>query len=82
MLDNLRDQASSSSLFRQEEEPPSDLPKQPKPKKSKRKSNKSIGISPFQRFILTFMLFMMVLLGGAGLLLITGKVIPPFLSLP
>ncbi len=81
MLDNLRDQASSSSLFH-EEEPPPEFQKQPKAPRPHRTFDQRIGITAFQRFLLAFMFFIIVLMLGSALLLVTGKVVPPFLSVP
>ncbi len=80
MLDNLRDQASSSPLF-QPEEPPEIVPDKPKPSKSNRRAGRALGLTPFQLFFLTLMLFLMVLFMGAAFLLLTGKIVPPFLNI-
>ena len=80
MLDNLRDQASSSSLFN-EEEPSSDAPK-PKAPRRRKNLSRSVGLTAQRRFFLSLMLFIVVALLGTTLLLITGKVVPPFLAVP
>jgi len=91
MLDNLRNQAS----FKEEEPPevkeskppkPIKPPKPPKPPKKPRpriqlpSMDKMTGMTPRQRFFLAVMLLIMVCLLGTMLLLVTGKVIPPFLG--
>jgi len=85
MLDNLRNQAS----FQEEEEPidhkPPKQPKSPKEPKSPRstKARRSLdqvtGMTAPQRFILVLMLFFIVCLFGSILLLISGKVVLPFI---
>jgi hypothetical protein len=91
MLDDLRNQAS----FKEEEPPevkeskppkPAKPPKPPKPPKKPRpriqlpSMDKMTGMTPRQRFVLAVMLLIMVCLLGMMLLLVTGKVIPPFLG--
>lgn len=34
------------------------------------------GLTPFQRFVLSFMLFVMSILGGALVLIATGRIMP------
>ena len=85
MLDNLRNQA----LFQEEEEPTDHKPpQQPKPPKSPkprkpRKPGRSIdqvtGMTAPQRFALVLMLFFIVCLFGSMLLLVSGKVVLPFI---
>jgi Trk-type K+ transport system membrane component len=82
MLDNLRDQASSSPLFQPEEEPPEKSPKKPKVRSPRRSFDRTIGMNAQQRFLLVFMLFVFVAILGSALLLVTGKVVPPFLTAP
>jgi hypothetical protein len=78
MLDNLRDQASSSPLF-QENAPKPDLPDRPKPPKVRRSFDQITGMTALQRFTLVFMLFIIVCLLGVTLLILTNKVVLPFL---
>jgi hypothetical protein len=88
MLDNLRNQA----LFQEEEEPTDHKPpqqpkppKSPKPRKPRkpRKPGRSIdqvtGMTAPQRFALVLMLFFIVCLFGSMLLLVSGKVVLPFI---
>jgi hypothetical protein len=77
MLDNLRDQAASSPLF-QDETPKPDLPDQPKPPKVRRSFDQVTGMTALQRFTLVFMLFIIVLLLGVTLLILTNRVVLPF----
>lgn len=37
-----------------------------------------LGMTPFQRFIIVFLLFMLVCVLGSFCLLVTEKIIPPF----
>jgi hypothetical protein len=77
MLDNLRDQAASSSIFK-DDEPPQPLPDEPKPPKRKRTFDQITGTTALQRFVLIFMLFVLIVLMGAGFLVLMGKVVPSF----
>lgn len=81
MLDNLRNQASSSPLFQEEESPP-EAPKRPKTPRRQQNLARAFGLNAQRRFFLAFMLFIVVALLGSALLLITGKVVPPFLVSP
>ena len=91
MLDDLRNQAS----FKEEEPPevkeskppkpakpakPPKPPKKPRPRIQLPSMDKMTGMTPRQRFVLAVMLLIMVCLLGTMLLLVTGKVIPPFLG--
>jgi hypothetical protein len=80
MLDNLRDQ-SSSSFFQDEGD--DNIPESPDPKtgskKSRKFTGKFLGLKPQQLFILLLMSFMVVCLLGTMFLLVTGKILPPFL---
>ncbi len=76
MLDNLRNQ----SAFQEEEDNlDTKLPEPPKPERPRRSFDQITGMTGPQRFILAVMLFMIVLLLGVTLLLLSGKVV---LSLP
>jgi len=76
MLDNLRDQAS----FQEEEEPLNvKESKPPKPRIQLRSIDQITGMNARQRFVLAVMLLIMVCLLGTMFLLISGKVVPPFL---
>ena len=77
MLDNLRDSASSSPFFEQEEELPDFLEETPAPKKPKKSSKNFLGLTPPQRFVLSTMLFITVCILGALLLMVLGRVVLP-----
>jgi hypothetical protein len=73
MLDNLRDDASQSPLFT-EEEP---LPPQKRPLLTGPGPN-FLGMTAVQRFVLALMLFLMVCVMGTFFLMLTGKISPFF----
>ncbi len=74
MLDDLRNSASSS--FEEiEQEAPSVLPESPK--RSGKKSGEFLGMTPFQRFIIALLLFLMTCVLGAFCLIAFGKVVLP-----
>ncbi len=77
MLENLRDQASSSQYSQYYEGKPAPAPEAwgaPKPA-----LERNWGLNGRQRFILAVMFMVVVCLLGVMLLLITGRVVPPFL---
>jgi len=79
MLDNLRDQASSSPIYNQGQPKP-ELPeksKAPKARKPRRGLDKITGMTAPQRFFVAFMLFIMVFIFGSALLVLTGVVVIP-----
>lgn len=39
-----------------------------------------LGMTPFQRFIVALMLMLMIIILGVLFLLVTAKIVPPFLS--
>ena len=71
MFDNLREQANSSPFYENEaqfqstEEPGAAAP---------RSSGRILGMTPIQRFLISFMLMILVCLVGAMFLLVTGKI--------
>jgi hypothetical protein len=77
MLDNLRDQASSSPFF-QEQEPLPEQQEEALP--AKRSLDQIIGMNAQQRFIIALMLLMIVCVLGVMLLVVTGRMSLPFLS--
>ncbi|MCS6906519.1 MAG: hypothetical protein RML93_01400 [Anaerolineales bacterium] len=86
MFENLRNEAGSGFFEDVEEEQAPVSPKKPEKKKKPepvkrpRKSFDQItGTTPFQRFVLSVMLFITVCLMGTMFLLITGKIVPSFL---
>jgi hypothetical protein len=73
MFDNLRD--SGSNFY---EEEPNDLFKEPEAKSSgrskrRKSSGRFLGLSGQQRFILSFMFFLMVCVGGTFVMFLLGK---------
>ncbi|MBN2387944.1 MAG: hypothetical protein JXB85_13075 [Anaerolineales bacterium] len=80
MLDNLRDQASSSAYFQEEEGDAPSYEAQPVTASPARRSIDEItGMGASQRFILAAIFLMFVCLLGSVLLVITGRVVLPFL---
>lgn len=68
MLDDLRQQANAS--FEDDEEsyrPPTRPPA------------RFLGMTPFQTFIISLLLLMMTCLLSTACLLVTGRVVPPFI---
>jgi hypothetical protein len=72
-LDDFRE----AGAFLEEEESPS--PRQKNRSASGRiiRSTTGGGLTPAQRFILSFLLFLMTVLIGVAFLLISGRVVPP-----
>jgi uncharacterized membrane protein len=77
MLDNLRDQASSSAYFQEEEAPAFEEQPAAAVPQARRTIDQITGMTAQQRFILVAMLLVMVCLVGAMFLVIAGKVILP-----
>ena len=77
MLDNLR---SQTSFQPEEEEPPAPIEekKKPRPPRRGRSLDQITGMKAPQRFLVAVMLAIMVCLLGAILLVLAGKVLPPF----
>jgi hypothetical protein len=71
MLDNLRDDASSSPFF--EDETPSNEAAFDEVQAPRLRSGRFLGMTPLQRFIIAVMLMLMVCLVGTMCLLVTGK---------
>jgi hypothetical protein len=69
MLDDLRQQANE--LFDQEEPPA--------PPPAPRPSARLFGMTPFQTFLVALMLLVITCLLSASCLVVTGRVVPPFL---
>jgi hypothetical protein len=83
MLDNIRDQAS----FTEEEEQPDLNPpkpakpaKPPKVRKPRRSFDQITGMTAGQRLALAVMLSVIVCLLGTMLLIVLGKIVPPFMQ--
>lgn len=79
MLDNLRDQAAQSEYFQEEEAPAFDEPAVVQRRPARRGLDQLTGMNAQQRFLLAFMFLILVCLLGTMFLLVTGKVVPPFL---
>jgi len=80
MLDNLRDQ-ESSPLFQDEDDNENNeiLDLDFKTKNNRKIRGNFLGLKSQQLFILLVLLLMVVFLLGAMFLLVTGKIVPPFL---
>jgi hypothetical protein len=78
MLDNLRNESS----FQPEEEEPQELiqpEKTKKPPRPRRSFDQLTGTNAKQRLVLAVMLLVMVCLLGVILLVVTGKIVLPFI---
>lgn len=78
MFDDLRKDSNESAFFQEENE--TDLLPKAKPKKtgagmSIKINNNFLGMTAFQRFILSVMLMVVTCVLGAVLLLVTGKIL-------
>ncbi len=71
MLDNLRESASQSPFF-QEEQKPSEP--NPSPDRKPGSSGNFLGMTPVQRFVIAFMFFIIVCVFGSFLLVATQKI--------
>ena len=76
MLDNLRNQSSFQPDEEESQEPIS--PEQPRLLKPRRSFDQVTGTTGKQRFLLAVMLLVVVCLMGVIILVVTGKVILPF----
>jgi hypothetical protein len=74
MLDDLREQANIS--FFDEEEIQEPEPEAVQEAAARRRRGHFLGLTPVQRFLITFMLFMLVCLGGIAGLLVMEKIVP------
>ena len=74
MLDDFRKQADTPSFFEEEEKAPQDYEEE-----IVRTKRYLFGMSPVQRFVIAVMLFLIVFLVGSFALLVTEKVVLPFL---
>jgi hypothetical protein len=73
MLDNLRESASQSPFFQENQTPP---PNKPDPVRRQRQpSGPFLGLTAVQRFILALMLFIMTCLLGTLCLMVTEKIV-------
>jgi hypothetical protein len=73
MLDNLRESASQSPFFQENQPPP---PKKPdSQRRQRRSSGPFLGMTAVQRFILASMLFIMTCMLGTLCLMVTEKIV-------
>jgi len=78
MFDDLRKEGDASQLFQGEEvEPLLDAPKK-KSSRSGKKGRKFLGMTAFQRFVISALFMLMVCAVGLATLLLTGKIYLPF----
>jgi len=70
MLDDFREQASASEFNDEEEAPSLDETERPR---------KFLGMTPAQRFVIALMLLMITCILSTFCLLVTEKIIPPFI---
>ena len=76
MLDNLRESASQSPFFQEDQPPPE---KQPSFRTRRRRSSGPfLGMTPVQRFVVALMLFLMTCMLGTLCLLVTEKIVIRF----
>jgi hypothetical protein len=72
MFEDLREQALSNSYFQESKE---------KPRRVERHKDTGpgfLGLTPFQRFFLALLLFLMTFLFSTFCLLVSGRIMPPF----
>jgi hypothetical protein len=74
MLDDLRKQANISFFDEEESQEPELEVVEAAPARHRR--GHFLGLTPVQRFLITFMLFMLVCLGGIAGLLVMEKIVP------
>ena len=72
MLDNLRDDDFSKPFF--EDDTPLEQEAEPAALPAPRRGVRFLGMTPFQRFVISVMLMMTVCLLGTLLLLATGRI--------
>jgi hypothetical protein len=73
MLDNLRESASQSPFFQENQTPPPDKPAPER--RQRRPSGPFLGMTAAQRFILALMLFIITCLLGTLCLMVTEKIV-------
>lgn len=71
MFDNLRDEAASAPFY---EEDIQNFKSEAELPEAGRSSSRFLGMTPFQRFVIAFLLLLAVCVIGALLLLVTGKI--------
>ena len=71
MLDNLRESASQSPFFQEEQKPPE---QKSSPRRGKGEPGRFLGMTPVQRFVVAIMVFSLVCVMGSFFLLITQRI--------
>jgi len=71
MFDNLRDEAKSAPFY---EEDIQSFKSETELPEAGRSSSRFLGMTPFQRFVIVFLLLLAICVIGALLLLVTGKI--------
>ena len=74
MFDDFRQQAEESEIEQPQEEESIQ-----RTRASRAAPRRFLGMTAAQRFIIAFMLLMMVCVSGSFFLLVTGNIVPPFL---
>ena len=70
MLDDFRQQANTSPFFGEEDNPPP-------PESDRQVKQEFLGMTPFQRFVISVILLILTTVLGAIILLVTEKVVLP-----
>ncbi|GAB4482445.1 MAG: hypothetical protein Kow0088_25350 [Anaerolineales bacterium] len=70
-IDELREQASSQAFLEEAPEPVAEQPY---------RERRFLGLTAFQRFVISILLFMIVCMTGAFFLLVTQRVVLPFIN--
>ena len=78
MFDDLRKDGDASQFFQQEDEldPLLDAPVKKKGGKKTRSNRKFLGMTPFQRFVISAMFMALVSVLGLAFLLAVGVIVP------
>lgn len=71
MLDNLRESASQSPFFQDQDNPEGDKSSS---RRNRHEDHHFLGMTPAQRFVIALMLFMMVCVFGTFILIATEKI--------
>lgn len=75
MLDNLRDEVNSQPFFQDESDlTTAETTALPEAQSVRRRGGRFLGMTPIQRFIVSFMLMMIICVLGFMLLLITERI--------
>jgi hypothetical protein len=77
MLEEFRQQANTNSFF--DDLPEEEAEPTPQAQPAHRKRGSFLGLTPFQRFVVTLLLFVITIMFSAFWLLLTESVIPPFM---